>query len=834
MVGVSKAFQPNKNVLKDIYLSFFYGAKIGIIGLNGSGKSTLLKIIAGLEKSYQGEVVFSPGYSVGYLAQEPYLDDTKTVKEVVMEGVQPIVDALAEYEEINQKFGLPEYYEDQDKMDILFARQGELQDIIDATDAWNLDSKLERAMDALRCPPEDQPVVNLSGGERRRVALCRLLLQKPDILLLDEPTNHLDAESIDWLEQHLQQYEGTVIAVTHDRYFLDHVAGWILELDRGEGIPWKGNYSSWLEQKTKRMEMEEKTASKRRKTLERELEWVRMAPKARQAKGKARLNSYDKLLNEDLKEKEEKLEIFIPNGPRLGNKVIEAKHVAKAYGDKLLFDDLNFMLPPNGIVGVIGPNGAGKTTLFRLIMGLETVDKGEFEVGETVKVSYVDQQHKDIDPNKSVYQVISGGNDLIRMGGRDINARAYLSRFNFAGADQEKLCGVLSGGERNRLHLAIALKEEGNVLLLDEPTNHLDAESIDWLEQHLQQYEGTVIAVTHDRYFLDHVAGWILELDRGEGIPWKGNYSSWLEQKTKRMEMEEKTASKRRKTLERELEWVRMAPKARQAKGKARLNSYDKLLNEDLKEKEEKLEIFIPNGPRLGNKVIEAKHVAKAYGDKLLFDDLNFMLPPNGIVGVIGPNGAGKTTLFRLIMGLETVDKGEFEVGETVKVSYVDQQHKDIDPNKSVYQVISGGNDLIRMGGRDINARAYLSRFNFAGADQEKLCGVLSGGERNRLHLAIALKEEGNVLLLDEPTNDIDVNTLRALEEGLEDFAGCAVVISHDRWFLDRICTHILAFEGDSNVFYFEGSYSEYEENKLKRLGNEEPKRVRYRNLMTD
>ena len=498
MVGLNKTIQQNnKQVLKNIYLSFFYGAKIGIIGLNGSGKSTLLKIIAGLDKSYQGEVVFSPGYSVGYLAQEPYLDPTKTVKEVVMEGVQPIVDALAEYEEINQKFGLPEYYEDQDKMDKLFTRQAELQDI-------------------------------------------------------------------------------------------------------------------------------------------------------------------------------------------------------------------------------------------------------------------------------------------------------------------------------------------------DEPTNHLDAESIDWLEQHLQQYEGTVIAVTHDRYFLDHVAGWILELDRGEGIPWKGNYSSWLDQKTKRMEQEEKTASKRRKTLERELEWVRMAPKARQAKGKARLNSYDKLLNEDVKEKEEKLEIFIPNGPRLGNKVIEAKHVAKAFGDKLLFDDLNFMLPPNGIVGIIGPNGAGKTTLFRLIMGLETPDSGEFEVGETVKVAYVDQQHKDIDPNKSVYQVISGGNDLIRMGGRDINARAYLSRFNFSGADQEKLCGVLSGGERNRLHLALCLKEEGNVLLLDEPTNDIDVNTLRALEEGLEDFAGCAVVISHDRWFLDRICTHILAFEGDSNVFFFEGSYSEYEENKLKRLGREEPTRVRYRKLMND
>ena len=544
MVGVSKAFQANKQVLKDIYLSFFYGAKIGIIGLNGSGKSTLLKIIAGLEKSYQGEVVFSPGYSVGYLAQEPHLDNDKTVKEVVMEGVQNIVDTLAEYEEINNKFGLPEYYEDPEKMDALFARQAELQDIIDSTDAWNLDSKLERAMDALRCPPEDQPVKNLSGGERRRVALCRLLLQKPDILLLDEPTNHLDAESIDWLEQHLQQYEGTVICITHDRYFLD--------------------------------------------------------------------------------------------------------------------------------------------------------------------------------------------------------------------------------------------------------------------------------------------------LDRGEGIPWKGNYSSWLEQKTKRMEMEEKTASKRRKTLERELDWVRMAPKARQAKGKARLNSYDKLLNEDQKEKEEKLEIFIPNGPRLGNKVIEAKGVAKAYGDKLLFDNLNFMLPPNGIVGVIGPNGAGKTTLFRLIMGLETVDKGTFEVGETVKLAYVDQQHKDIDANKSVYQVISGGNELIRMGGRDINARAYLSRFNFSGADQEKLCGMLSGGERNRLHLAMALKEEGNVLLLDEPTNDIDVNTLRALEEGLDDFAGCAVVISHDRWFLDRICTHILAFEGNSEVFFFEGSYSEYEENKMKRLGNEEPKRVRYRKLMED
>ena len=551
MVGVSKSFQNNKQVLKDIYLSFFYGAKIGIIGLNGSGKSTLMKIIAGIEKSYQGEVVFSPGYSVGYLAQEPQLDDTKTVKEVVMEGVQQVVDTLAEYEEINNKFGLPEYYEDPEKMDALFARQAELQDIIDATDAWNLDSKLERAMDALRCPPEDQLVKNLSGGERRRVALCRLLLQKPDILLLDEPTNHLDAESIDWLEQHLQQYEGTVIAVTHDRYFLDHVAGWILELDRGEGIPWKGNYSSWLEQKTKRMEMEEKTASKRRKTLERELEWVRMAPKARQAKGKARLNSYDKLLNEDVKAKEEKLEIFIPNGPRLGNKVIEAKHVAKAYGDKLLFDDLNFMLPPNGIVGVIGPNGAGKTTLFRLIMGLEKADKGEFEVGETVKVAYVDQQHKDIDPNKTVYQVISGGNDLIRMGNRDVNARAYLSRFNFSGADQEKLCGMLSGGERNRLHLAMALKEEGNVLLLDEPTNDIDVNTLRALEEGLEDFAGCAVVISHDRWFLDRICTHILAFEgNSEVFYFEGSYTEYEENKMKRMGNVEPKRVRYRKLME--------------------------------------------------------------------------------------------------------------------------------------------------------------------------------------------------------------------------------------------------------------------------------------------
>ncbi len=540
MVGVSKAFQNNKQVLKDIYLSFFYGAKIGIIGLNGSGKSTLLKIIAGVEKSYQGQVVFSPGYSVGYLPQEPQLDPEKTVKEVVMEGVQEIYDTLKEYDEVNHKFGLPEYYEDPDKMDALMARQAELQDIIDATDAWNIDNRLEQAMDALRCPPEDQKTGQLSGGESRRVALCRLLLQKPDILLLDEPTNHLDAESIDWLEQHLNRYPGTIIAVTHDRYFLDNVAGWILELDRGEGIPWKGNYSSWLEQKSQRLALEEKQASKRRKTLERELEWIRMAPKARQAKGKARLNSYDQLLNEDVKAKEERLEIFIPNGPRLGNKVIEAKGVAKAYGDKLLFDDLNFSLPPNGIVGVIGPNGAGKTTLFRLIMGMEKVDRGTFEIGESVKIAYVDQQHKDIDPEKSVYQVVSGGNELIRLGGRDVNARAYLGRFNFSGADQEKKCGTLSGGERNRLQLAMALKEEGNVLFLDEPTNDIDVNTLRALEEGLNNFAGCAVIISHDRWFLDRICTHILSFEGDSRVVfYEGSYSEYEEYKVKQLGYQE-------------------------------------------------------------------------------------------------------------------------------------------------------------------------------------------------------------------------------------------------------------------------------------------------------
>ena len=535
MVGVSKTYPPQKTVLKNIYLSFFYGAKIGIIGLNGSGKSSLLKIIAGIDKEYQGEVVFSPGYTVGYLEQEPQLDPTKTVIEVVREGVQPVMDLLAEFDQVNEAFGDPDVLDDPDKMDALIARQAELQDKLDAMDAWNIDSRLERAMDALQCPPDDQLIETLSGGERRRVALCRLLLQQPDVLLLDEPTNHLDAESIDWLEQHLNQYPGTVIAITHDRYFLDHVAGWILELDRGEGIPWKGNYSSWLDQKTKRMAQEEKQASKRRKTLERELEWVRMAPKARQAKGKARLNNYDRLLNEDQKQREERLEIFIPNGPRLGNKVIEATGLSKAFGTKKLFDNLSFMLPPNGIVGVIGPNGAGKTTLFRLIMGQEAPDSGSFDVGETVKIAYVDQRHHDLVPEKSVYEVISQGVESFRMGGRDINARAYLSRFNFTGADQEKKIAVLSGGERNRLHLAMALKEEGNVLLLDEPTNDIDVNTLRALEEGLEDFAGCAVVVSHDRWFLDRICTHILSFEgNGEVVFYEGTYSDYEDYKRAR------------------------------------------------------------------------------------------------------------------------------------------------------------------------------------------------------------------------------------------------------------------------------------------------------------
>ena len=533
MVNVSKTIPPQKQVLKNIYLSFYYGAKIGVLGLNGAGKSTLLKIIAGVDKSFQGEVVFSPGYSVGYLPQEPELDDNLTVKDVVSQGVQEVVDILKEYEEVNMKFAEPM---SDDEMNKLIERQGELTELIDQHDAWELDNKLERAMDALRCPEGDTPVRNLSGGERRRVALCRLLLSEPDILLLDEPTNHLDAESVEWLEMHLRQYKGTVIAVTHDRYFLDNVAGWILELDRGEGIPWQGNYSSWLEQKSNRLAMEEKQETKRMKTLERELEWVRMAPKARQAKSKARLNAYDRLLNEDIKEKEEKLQIFIPNGPRLGDKVIEAINVSKAYGDKLLYENLNFRLPPNGIVGVIGPNGAGKTTLFRLIMGMEKPDSGTFEVGETVKIGYVDQQHAAIDPEKSVWEVISEGNEQIQMGGRLINSRAYVSRFNFNGTDQGKKAGVLSGGERNRMHLALTLKSEANVLLLDEPTNDIDVNTLRALEEGLNDFAGCAVVISHDRWFLDRICTHILAFEGDSQVYFfEGSYSEYEENRKKRL-----------------------------------------------------------------------------------------------------------------------------------------------------------------------------------------------------------------------------------------------------------------------------------------------------------
>jgi energy-dependent translational throttle protein EttA len=536
MYKVSKTYPPTKTVIKDISLSFFLGAKIGIIGLNGSGKSTLLRIIAGQDTSFQGELVFVPGYTVGMLEQEPHLDESKTVKEIVQEGVQEVVDILKAYEDINMQFGLPEVYEDPDKMDKLMAEQERLQEKIDQHDAWNLDTRLERAMDALQCPPDDQPVMELSGGERRRVALCRLLLQEPDILLLDEPTNHLDAESILWLEQHLSLYKGTVICITHDRYFLDNVAGWILELDRGMGIPWKGNYTSWLEQKSKRLELEEKGVSKRRKTLERELEWVRMSPKARQAKSKARLSAYDRLLNEDVKQKEEKLEIYIPNGPRLGDKVIEMHDVSKGYGDRVLFQDLGFSLPPNGIIGVIGPNGAGKTTLFRLIMNQEKADSGTIEVGETVKLSYVDQSHKAIDPEKSVFEVISGGLDNIQLGGRLINSRAYVARFNFSGSDQEKKCGVLSGGERNRLHLALALKSEGNVLLLDEPTNDIDVNTLRALEEGLENFAGCAVVISHDRWFLDRIATHILAFE-GEAHAhyFEGSFSEYEENRRRRL-----------------------------------------------------------------------------------------------------------------------------------------------------------------------------------------------------------------------------------------------------------------------------------------------------------
>ena len=780
---ISKLFG-DKLIFDDASFGLQEGDKVGIVGINGTGKSTLLRIVAGDETPDSGQIIRQNNLKMAYLPQTPEFPKDATV--------------------------------------LSYALSGDEED-------WQVQSNLVQ----LGITEYDAKIDTLSGGQRRKVALAKVLASDFDVLILDEPTNHLDNAMLSWLEDYLKNYRGTVFMVTHDRYFLDKVSNRILEISHGKMYSYDSNYSRFLELKAEREEMELASERKRQSILRMELEWAKRGCRARSTKQRARLERLEVLKNGTAPTADAVVEMDAVE-TRMGKKTIEFHNVSKAFGDKTLMKDFEYIFLRNQSVGIIGPNGCGKSTMLRMITGEVLPDAGTIEIGDTIRIGYLAQEEPDMDTNQRVIDYVKDIAEYVQTRDGRISASQMLERFLFTPDMQYTPISKLSGGEKRRLYLLSVLVSGANVLILDEPSNNVDIPTLTVLEDFLNTFVGIVITVSHDRYFLDNVAGWILELDRGEGIPWKGNYSSWLEQKTKRMEMEEKTVSKRRKTLERELEWVRMAPKARQAKGKARLNSYDKLLNEDLKEKEEKLEIFIPNGPRLGNKVIEAKHVAKAYGDKLLFDDLNFMLPPNGIVGVIGPNGAGKTTLFRLIMGLETVDKGEFEVGETVKVAYVDQQHRDIDPNKSVYQVISGGNELIRMGGRDVNARAYLSRFNFSGGDQEKLCGVLSGGERNRLHLAMALKEEGNVLLLDEPTNDIDVNTLRALEEGLEDFAGCAVVISHDRWFLDRICTHILAFEGDSNVFYFEGSYSEYEENKMKRLGNEEPKRVRYRKLMTD
>ncbi|MCB0354468.1 MAG: energy-dependent translational throttle protein EttA [Bdellovibrionales bacterium] len=829
---VSKIYKPDRTILENINLSFYYGAKIGVLGLNGAGKSTLLRIIAGEDKEFTGEAEFLPGVTFGYLSQEPRLDESKTVKENVMEGLGSVVSALKRFEEVSAKLGDPDL--SPEAMDKLLEDQAKIQDEIDSQNGWELDHTLEVAMDALRLPPGDWEVKNLSGGERRRVALCKLLLEKPDVLLLDEPTNHLDAETVLWLEQHLQQYEGTVLAVTHDRYFLDNIAGWILELDRGRGIPWEGNYSSWLEQKEKRLEQEEKSDKKRQRTLERELEWIRMSPRARQAKSKARIKAFETLRSEEAREKIQELEIFIPPGPRLGDKVIDGNGITKAFEDKLLIDNFSFTIPPGSIVGIVGPNGAGKTTLFRMITGQEKPDSGTVEVGDTVELGYVDQLRDALGADSTVWEEISEKQEQLDLGGKLVNSRAYCARFNFTGSDQQKKVGNLSGGERNRVHLAKLLKRPTNVLLLDEPTNHLDAESVLWLEQHLQKYEGTVLAVTHDRYFLDNSAEWILELDRGRGIPWKGNYSSWLEQKEERLRKEEKQESKRQKTLQRELDWIRLSPRARQAKSKARVKAYESLVNQQTADRINDLEIYIPPGPRLGDVVIEAKGLTKSFEDKLLLENVSLSIPPGSIVGIIGGNGVGKTTLFRMIVGEEKPDSGELLVGDTVKLGYVNQSRDTLSDTKTVWEEISEGKEEIELGNRSMNSRAYCSRFNFTGSDQQKKVGNLSGGERNRVHLAKLLKSGSNVLLLDEPTNDLDVNTLRALEDAILEFAGCVLVISHDRWFLDRIATHILAFEGDSQVVMVEGNFQDYEDDKKKRLGPEsiQPKRIKYRKLV--
>jgi ATP-binding cassette ChvD family protein len=740
MNRVGKIVPPKRFILRDISLSFFPGAKIGVLGLNGSGKSTLLKIMAGVDTEFEGEARPQPGIKIGYLAQEPALDPNKNVRAIVEEGVADQLKLVQRFNEISDKFAEP--VEDEE-MNRLLEEQGKLQDAIDAVGGWELERKLEIAADALRLPPWDAGVQSLSGGERRRVALCRLLLSNPDMLLLDEPTNHLDAESVAWLERFLKDFPGTVIAVTHDRYFLDNVAGWILELDRGHGIPWQGNYTSWLEQKDQRLALEEKQEIARQRTIKTELEWVRTNPGARRAKAKARLARFEEL------------------GAR--------------FAEPLEDDEMNRLLEEQA----------------RLQDEIDAA--GAWELDRRIEVAM----------------------DALRVPSGDTQV------------------STLSGGERRRVALCRLLLSKPDLLLLDEPTNHLDAESVAWLERFLKEYPGTVVAVTHDRYFLDNVAGWILELDRGRGIPWEGNYSSWLEQKQRRLEVEEKQASARQRTLARELEWVRMAPRARQAKGKARFRAYEALVAEGEQRQVDSAEIAIPSGPRLGDVVLEADHLCKAYGDRLLVDDLSFALPPGGIVGVIGANGAGKTTLFRMIVGQEKADAGELRLGKTVKLAYVDQSRDALDAKKTVWQEISGGEEKILVGGRELSSRAYVSSFNFKGSDQQKLLGMLSGGERNRVHLAKTLQMGGNLLLLDEPTNDLDVDTLRALEEALVSFPGCAVVISHDRWFLDRIATHILAFEGDSHVEWFEGNYQDYEKDRKRRLGADadQPHRIKYRRI---
>ena len=705
MNRVGKIVPPKRQILKDISLSFFPGAKIGLLGLNGSGKSTLIRIMAGVDKDIEGEATPMPNLNIGYLPQEPQLDPNKTVRETVEEGLGDVFNAQKKLDEIYAAYAEPDA-----DFDALAAEQAKYEAILATTDGGSAEQQIEIAADALRLPAWDAKIEHLSGGEKRRVALCKLLLEKPDMLLLDEPTNHLDAESVDWLEQFLTRFPGTVVAVTHDRYFLDNAAEWILELDRGHGIPWKGNYSSWLDQKEERLKQEEASESARQKAIKKELEWVRQNPKGRQAKSKARIARFEELNSQDYQKRNETQEIFIPVGDRLGNEVIEFKNVSKSYGDRLLL-------------------------------------------------------------------------------------------------------------------------EKPDMLLLDEPTNHLDAESVEWLEQFLTRFPGTVVAVTHDRYFLDNAAEWILELDRGHGIPWKGNYSSWLDQKENRLKQEEASESARQKAIKKELEWVRQNPKGRQAKSKARIARFEELSSQDYQKRNETSEIFIPVGDRLGNEVIEFKNVSKAYGDRLLIDNLSFKVPAGAIVGIIGPNGAGKSTLFRMLTGRETPDSGEVVMGPTVKLAYVDQSRDALNGSKTVFEEISGGADVLTVGKYETPSRAYIGRFNFKGSDQQKNVGNLSGGERGRLHLAKTLIAGGNMLLLDEPSNDLDVETLRALEDALLEFAGSVMVISHDRWFLDRIATHILAFEGDSQVVFFDGNYQEYEADKRKRLGEEaaKPKRIRYK-----